>query len=74
MDADSVIIEYLRQKLQGARKGRAAKALQPPVSIEVETEGGEMSPDDEGELMGALGASEDGKCAECGQMMGECSC
>lgn len=74
MDADSVIIEYLRQKLQGARKGRAAKALQPPVSIEVETEGGEMSPDDEGELMGVLGASEDGKCAECGQMMGECSC
>jgi len=74
MEADDVIIEYLRKKLGAARGSRAGKILKPPME-EVEGEGLELSPEDAAELEGLVGGEESAEmCATCGAETGSCDC
>lgn len=60
MDADAVVIEYLRRKLKGGRDARAEGILKPKMAAEA------MPPEEEGpseeslmELEAMLGEGED---------------
>lgn len=73
MEADDVVLEYLRGKLKGARTGRAERIMKPAAEP-MEAEGVEMSPEDLAELESLMGA--EGKpapCASCGAE-GGCDC
>jgi hypothetical protein len=79
MEADDVVIEYLRKKLGAARGARAGKILKPPMEQPKE-ESLEMLPEDAAELEGLVGGDmeEDSKsgemCAQCGAASGTCDC
>ena len=75
MEADDVVIEYLRKKLGASRGKRAEKILKPPMQEE-SSEPLEMSPEDAAELEGLVGGEEESgeTCAECGADAGTCSC
>ena len=74
MEADDVVIEYLRKKLGMARGSRAGKILKPPMQEE-EGESLEMSPEDSAELEGLMGGEESEEtCEKCGAESGACSC
>lgn len=76
MEADDIVIEYIRGKLKGARGKRADAILQPPVAPEAPA-GDELPPEDLAQLE-ALMQSEGGPpmgepCPECGAA-GGCDC
>ena len=48
MEADDVVIEYLRKKLSKARGARAEKVMKPQVEAEMPAE--EMPPEDMAQL------------------------
>jgi hypothetical protein len=79
MEADDVVIEYLRKKLGAARGQRAGKILKPPME-EPKEDALEMSPEDAAELEGLVGGdmeeeSKSGEpCATCGAEAGTCDC
>jgi hypothetical protein len=74
MEADDVVIEYLRKKLGASRGKRAEKILKPPMQKE-SNESLEMSPEDAAELEGLMGGEESGEpCATCGAEAGTCDC
>ena len=84
MEADDVIIEYLRKKLGASRSARAEKVLKPPMASKADDqENPEIDPADAAELEALLAgetpeqesAEGDGEmCAECGKPSGTCNC
>jgi hypothetical protein len=73
MEADDVLIEYLRGKLKSSRGKRASKILKPPEE-RPEEESLDMSPEDAAELEGLMGAEGGEPCAKCGADAGTCDC
>lgn len=55
MDADQVVIEYLRSKLKSARAGRAEGILKPKVEAEMPAD--ETSPEELAQLEALMGGS-----------------
>lgn len=88
MDADEVVIEYLRGKLQKARGARADSILKPAPEA-ASPEGEDMPPEEMAQLealmqeSGEPQAEESGEsmsmeaeepCATCGKPVGQCQC
>lgn len=75
MDADDIVIEYIRGKLGKARGARAEGILKPAPAPEAEGEP-ELPPEELAELQALMQqeAAPEGPCPQCGAARGECDC
>ena len=78
MEADDVVIEYLRGKLKQARGARAESVMKPPAAVPAD-DGGALGDDEAAELEGLISgssdeATDDEACLKCGKPAAECQC